>query len=76
MSIAIAIPIFKGKTILPKRAAIINPLTRKIVLNTLAMAAPNTKLVNAVRMSNMGVGSLITFAAFWILLKKIQKKIS
>ncbi len=76
MSIAMAIPIFKGKTIFPKWAAIFNPLSGKILLNTLALAAPNSKLVNAVRMGNMGVGSLITFAAFWILLERYQKKLS
>lgn len=76
MSIAMAIPIFKGKTVFPKWAGLFNPLTGKIVLNALAMVAPNTEFVNAIRMSNMGVGSLITFAALWILLEKYQKKLS
>jgi hypothetical protein len=70
MSIAIAIPIFKGKTIFPKWAVIFNPLTGKIVLNLLDVVGPNTKFFNGIRMGNMGVGSLMTFAAFYILLPR------
>jgi len=74
MTIAMAIPIIKGKTIFPKWAVIFNPLTGKVFLNALAMIAPNTELVNGIRMSNMGIGSLITFIGLWILLEKHQKK--
>ena len=73
MSIAIAIPIFKRKTLLPKWAFIFNPLTAKVVFNVLDVAGPNTKLFNGIRMGNMGVGSLMTFAAFLIMLEKYQK---
>lgn len=76
MSIAIAIPILKGKTILPKWAVICNPLTGKIVLHMLNVVGLNTKFFNGIRMGNMGVGSLITFAAFLIMLEKYQKKVS
>lgn len=72
MNVAMAIPIFKGKTIFPKWAGIFIPITGKIVLNVLDFLAPNTELYNAIRMSNMGIGSLITFAVFWILLEKYQ----
>ncbi len=75
MCFAIAVPILKGRTIFPKWTAVFNPLTAKIILNIPAMAI-NTKFFNAVRMSNMGIGSLMTFVAFFILLKKHQKKIS
>ena len=74
MTIAIAIPVVKGKTVFPRWAVIFNPLTGKILLNALAMAAPNTELINGIRMSNMGIGSLITFVGWWILLEKYRKK--
>lgn len=74
MTIAMAIPIIKGKTIFPKWAVVFNPLTGKVVLNALAMVAPNTKFANGIRMSNMGIGSLITFVGLLILLDKYQKK--
>ncbi|NMD44663.1 MAG: hypothetical protein GYA88_04475, partial [Clostridiales bacterium] len=70
MSVAIAIPILKGKTPFPKWAVIFNPLTGKIALNILDVAVPNTKFFNGIRMGNMGVGSLLTFAAFYILLSR------
>lgn len=74
MTIAMAIPIIKGKTIFPKWAVVFNPLTGKVVLNVIAMVAPNTEFINGIRMSNMGIGSLITFAGLWILLGKYQKE--
>lgn len=74
MTVAMAIPIIKGKTIFPKWAVVFNPLTAKVVLNAIAMVAPNTEFINGIRMSNMGIGSLITFAGLWILLGKYQKE--
>lgn len=74
MTIAMAIPIVKGKTIFPKWAVIFNPLMGKVLLNILPMVAPNTEFINGIRMSNMGIGSLITFVGLWILLEKYQKK--
>lgn len=74
MTVAMAIPVIKGKTIFPKWAVVFNPITGKVVLNVLALLAPNTELVNGIRMSNMGIGSLITFVGLWILLEKNQKK--
>ncbi len=76
MSVAIAKPIFKGKTLLPKRAFIFNSLAVKILMNSLALVLPNTEFFNAIRMGNMGVGSIITFAAFWKLLAKQEKYLS
>ena len=73
MTIAMAIPIIKGKTIFPKWAVVFNPLTGKVVLNAIAMVAPNTELINGIRMSNMGIGSLITFVGLWILLEKNRR---
>lgn len=74
MTVAMAIPIIKGKTIFPKWAVVFNPLTGKVVLNALAIVAPNTEFINGIRMSNMGIGSLITFVGLWILLEKYRKK--
>lgn len=76
MTVAMAIPIIKGKTIFPKWAVVFNPLTGKVVLNALALVAPNTELVNGIRMSNMGIGSLITFVGLWILFEKHQKQLA
>ncbi|NMD38724.1 MAG: hypothetical protein GYA87_08625 [Christensenellaceae bacterium] len=70
MCIAIAVPILIGKTFLPKWAVIFNPLTGKILLNALAMFGLNTEFFNAIRMGNMGVGALMTFAAFYALLSR------
>ena len=74
MTIAIAIPIAKGKTIFPKWAFVFNPLTAKVLINAFSMVAPNTKLINGIKMANMGIGSLITFIGLWILIEKYQKK--
>lgn len=73
-TIAMAIPIIKGKTIFPKWAVVFNPLITKVLIPIIAMILPNTKLVNALNMADMGIGSLITFAGLLILLKKYQKK--
>lgn len=73
MSIAIAVPILKGKTLLPKWAFIFNPLTGKILMNSSAFVLPNAGFFNAIRMGNMGIGSIITYAAFWVLLERHEK---
>ncbi len=74
MTIAMAIPIAKGKTIFPKWAVIFNPLASKVLIPIIAMILPNTKIVNALNMADMGIGSLITFVGLLILLDKYQKK--
>lgn len=68
--------VFKKYTDFPKWACIFNPLTMKILLNVVAEVAPNTKLFNGIRMANMGLGALFTFAGFLILIKKKNIKIS
>ena len=73
MTIAMAVPVVRGKTAFPRWAVVFNPLTGKIILNILAMVLPNSEFINGVRMSNMGIGSLITFAGWRILLEKYQK---
>lgn len=55
MTIAMAIPIIKGKTIFPKWAVVFNPLASKVLIPIIAMILPNTKM----NMADMGIGSLI-----------------
>lgn len=74
MTIAMAIPIIKGKTIFPKWAFVFNPLATKVLIPIVAMFLPNAKIVNALNMADMGIGSLITFVGLFILLDKYQKK--
>ena len=72
MTIAIAIPVIKGKTIFPKWAVVFNPLAAKVLIPIIAMVLPNTKIVNGLNMADMGIGSLITFVGLLILLNKYQ----
>ena len=74
MTIAMAIPIVKGKTIFPKWAVVFNPLSAKVLIPIIAMILPNTKIVNGLNMADMGIGSLITFVGLLILLEKYQKR--
>lgn len=74
MTIAMAIPIVKGKTIFPKWAVIFNPLAAKVLIPIIAMILPNNKIVNGLNMADMGIGSLITFVGLLILLDKYQHK--
>lgn len=70
MTIAMIIPVVKGKTVLPKWAAVFNPLASKVIIPIAALFLPNTKFVNALNMADMGLGSLITFVGLLVLLKK------
>ena len=70
MTLAMLVVIAKGRTIFPKWAAVFNPLTATLVLNMLPVIAPNTALMNALNMANMGIGSLLTFGGLCLLLPK------
>jgi len=70
MTVAMAIPIAKGKTVFPKWAAVFNPLAAKALIPAAAMLLPNTGLVNALNMADMGIGSLITFTGLLVLYGK------
>ena len=70
MCIAMLLAVGKGKTVFPRWAAVLNPLTATVVLNALPLFAPNTPVVNALNMTNMGIGSLLTFGGMLLLLKK------
>ena len=49
------------------------PLTSKVLIPIIDMLLPNTKVVNALNMADMGIGSLITFSGLLILFEKYQK---
>lgn len=70
MTVAMLVVTAKGKTVFPRRAAVFNPLTAASVLNLLPAIAPNTALMNALNMANMGIGSLLTFGGLLLLLPK------
>ncbi len=74
MTIAIAVPVIKCKTIFPKWAVVFNPLATKVLIPIIAVFLPNTKIVNALNMADMGIGSLITFVGLLILFDKYQKR--
>jgi hypothetical protein len=74
MATAMFIPVIRGETIFPRWAAIFNPLIYKGLLNAFAMLAPNVPWANGIRMSNMGIGSLITFAGILLLLSREAAK--
>lgn len=74
MAFSIALPILKGKTIFPKWAAVFNPLLPKIFFPIIASFLPNTRIVNALNMADMGIGSLISFIGLLVILDKSQKK--
>lgn len=73
MTIAMIVPIIKGKTLFPKWAIIFNPICYKILLNVIGYIAPNTEFVNAIRMSNMGIGSFVTFVGLYLLFNQYYK---
>lgn len=70
MTIAMAIPMVTGKTMIPKWAVVFNPLIAKVLIPIIAVIMPNTKIVNGLNMADMGIGSLITFVGLRILFEK------
>lgn len=74
MTVALFVAVVRGKTCLPRWAAVLNPLTGTLVLNALPLLLPASPLVNALGMANMGVGSVLTFGGMLALLKRIQKE--
>ena len=70
MSIALFVAVVRGKTCLPRWAAVFNPLTGTLVINALPMLLPSSALVNALGMANMGIGSVLTFAGILAVMKK------
>lgn len=74
MTVAMIIPVIKGKTVFPKWAVVFNPIFFMMIINCLPYFAPNTEFVNGIRMSNMGIGSFVTFAGLMMLLNQHEKK--
>ena len=68
MCIALFTAVVRGRTHLPRWAAVFNPLTATLVLNALPMLLPASPFVNALGMANMGVGSVLTFSGLLALL--------
>lgn len=68
MCVALFVAVVRGKTCLPRWAAVLNPLTATIVINALPMLLPSSPAVNALGMANMGIGSVVTFAGLLALL--------
>lgn len=61
MCIALFTSVVRGKTCLPRWAAVFNPVTGAVIMNVLPMLFPATELINALGMASMGIGSVITF---------------
>ena len=72
MTIALFVAVVRGKTFLPRWAAVFNPRTGTLVINALPMLLPASALVNALGMSNMGIGSVLTFAGILAVMKKAE----
>lgn len=75
MAAAMFIAVVKGMTVFPKWAAVFNPMAVKILIPVISAFLPNTEIVNALNMADMGLGSLITFVGFYILLKNNHRKV-
>lgn len=71
MTIALFVAVVRGKTCLPRWAAVFNPLTGTLVINALPMLLPASALVNALGMANMGIGSVLTFAGILAVMKNL-----
>lgn len=68
MCIALLIAVARGRTRLPRWAAVFNPMAAALVLNGLPLLLPASPLVNALNMASMGLGSVLTFGGILILL--------
>ena len=59
----------KKKTFLPSWMWILNPLTFKLLINWIGRLG-SSALLNGILCSNMSLGAILIFAAWWISLKK------
>jgi len=62
--------IFKKQTVLPQWMCLLNPLAAKVLLNAVAVIAPNTALSNGLGMANMALGGMIPFLGILIWLSR------
>lgn len=65
-AIAMFLAIFKKQTFLPRWMCLLNPLAAKVLLNAVAVIAPNTALSNGLGMANMALGGMIPFLGILI----------
>ena len=68
MCIALLMVVSRGRTRLPRWAAVFNPLTAALACHLLAALLPASPLMNALHMAGMGLGSVLTFGGILILL--------
>lgn len=68
MCIALMAMVLRGRTRLPRWAAVFNPLTGTLLLNSLPLFLSASPLVNALSMASMGLGSALTFGGILLLL--------
>lgn len=68
MCIALLIVVARGRTRLPRWAAVFNPLTGTLLCNALPLVLPASPVVNALNMASMGLGSVLTFGGILALL--------
>lgn len=71
-AIAMFVAIAKGRSPLPKWMCILNPLAAKVLLNAVAMIAPNTNLSNGLGMANMALGGMIPFLGILIWMSVVK----
>jgi len=69
-AVAMFLAIFKKQTVLPRWMCLLNPLTAKVLLNAVAVIAPNTALSNGLGMANMALGGIIPFLGILIWLSR------
>ena len=62
--------IAKKKTPLPAWMWIFNPLTFKLLFNALGRLGGGSAVMNGILCSNMSLGAIILFAAWWFVLKE------
>lgn len=75
MCIALLAAVVRGKTCLPRWAAVFNPLAGTLVINALPMLLPASAAVNALGMANMGLGSVWTFGGLLLMLNRRKENV-
>lgn len=65
-AVAMFLAIFKKQTVLPRWMCLLNPLAAKVLLNAVAVIAPNSALSNGLGMANMALGGMIPFLGILI----------
>ncbi|MBQ8554900.1 MAG: hypothetical protein IJ438_03400 [Clostridia bacterium] len=70
MCVALFAAVVRGRTSLPRWAAVLNPLTATLMINALPVVFPASPMVNALGMANMGIGSVLTFGGLLMLTGK------